>query len=111
MLELLFAVWVALVLFGWIITALLVTFDVWEYENPLKSARIFFGSVFYWQGAIWINTRDIINLAGEIVLQILAAPLTMPISLIMLAVLLVGEVCRFLAWLFMALFGKKECSK
>ena len=109
--EWLFAGWLALVLSGWIITALLVAFDIWDCENPLKSARIFLGSVFYWQGEIWINTRDNINLAGEIVLQILAAPLTTPISVIMLAVLLIGEVFRFLVWIFMAVFGKKTARK
>ena len=41
-------------------------------------------------------------------MQILAAPLTTPISVIMLAVLLIGEVCRFLAWAFVAVFGKKK---
>ena len=78
--------------------------------NPFESKRYFWGTVGFYQGAIWINAKEKLNVAGQILVQIIAAPLTIPISILMLALLFVCEVVRLFIWIFMLLFGKKEAN-
>lgn len=107
MLKVIFYFTLPFSLLGFFITMIFLGI-VWDNENPLEDTEVFFFSVFFCQITFWAATNEKINLFGEIILQILIAPFTIPISLLVFAALLIGEFFYTLWRIFMFMFRKKK---
>lgn len=84
---------------------------LYNMDSCLSDKRDFICCIFQWQLFVWEETKDTINMAGIIILEILMTAFALPYNIIALIALVIGEIIRFVIWCFVKCFGKRYKNK
>lgn len=82
--------------------------QIYSIDNCLTEKEQFLRCLFQWQVCVWEETSDFINLTGRIILVSIISVLCLPFNILTLVMLIICEVIRFVIWIFIKCFGKKE---
>ena len=82
--------------------------DVYDIETCLSNKKEFLKCVFMFQVTLYMMTKQDINIAGIIILEIIITILTWYWSIFMFIILLTGLCVKIIVKLFIFCFRKKE---
>lgn len=107
--KILFGLLTIISLFFTFISAFIISIDdnVYDIETCLSNKKEFLKCVFMFQVALYMNTKQDINIAGIIILEIIITILTWYWSIFMFIILFAGLCVEIFVKLFIFCFRKK----